>query len=143
MCCPTRTTRNGTTFDSLSSPQTAVFQLEQPVSAADGMVLEIDLHHEFGPQFNLGKFRLSYTTERNAKLTAPLPLDVADILETPDAERTPQMTAKVRELFIGQDGEYQRLLREVPQAPPADARVMGAQDLAWALINTPSFLFNR
>ena len=25
----------------------------------------------------------------------------------------------------------------------ANKRVIGAQDLAWALINTPSFLFNR
>jgi len=127
----------------VGKPQTAVFQLEQPISAADGVVLEIDLHHEFGPQFNLGKFRLSYTTERNAKLTAPLPLDVADILETPDAERTPAQVARIRDMYVNQDGDYQRLLREVPQAPPADARVMGAQDLAWALINTPSFLFNR
>ena len=46
-------------------------------------------------------------------------------------------------LFIAQDAEYQRLQREIPIPPPTDPRAVGAQDLTWALINTPAFLFNR
>ncbi len=127
----------------VGKPQTAIFQLETPISAADGVVLEFDLHQQFTTPLALGKFRLAYTTDRTPTLTAPVTLDVADILETPDAERTPQQGATIRNLFVAQDGEYQRLQAEIPAAPPADPRLMGAQDLTWALINTPAFLFNR
>ena len=27
--------------------------------------------------------------------------------------------------------------------PPSDPRVLGTQDLVWALLNSPAFLFNR
>ena len=44
---------------------------------------------------------------------------------------------------MAQDREYQRLAADAADVPPADPRVLGAQDLAWALINSPAFLFNR
>ena len=127
----------------VGKPHTAIFQLAKPISAADGVVLEFELHQQFGMAHNLGKFRISYTTDRTPTLTAPVSLEVADILETPDAQRTPQQVATIRNLFVAQDGEYLRLQAEIPAAPPADPRLMGAQDLTWALINTPAFLFNR
>ena len=46
-------------------------------------------------------------------------------------------------MYLAQDKEHARLAADAANAPPADARVLGAQDLAWALINTPAFLFNR
>jgi len=37
-----------------------------------------------------------------------------------------------------------RLTRAVANRPqPGNSRLLGAQDLAWALMNTPAFLFNR
>jgi hypothetical protein len=36
-----------------------------------------------------------------------------------------------------------RRARDLSAKQLANKRVIGAQDLAWALINTPSFLFNR
>ena len=43
------------------------------------------------------------------------------------------------------DADWKRLSQIVAEhpRPPADKRVLGAQDLAWALINTPAFLFNH
>ncbi len=46
-------------------------------------------------------------------------------------------------MYLAQDKEYQRLAAEAAKVPPADARVLGAQDLVWALINSPAFLFNH
>ena len=46
-------------------------------------------------------------------------------------------------MYVAQDAEYQRLAAEAAKVPPADARVLGAQDLVWALINSPAFLFNH
>jgi hypothetical protein len=46
---------------------------------------------------------------------------------------------------LGLPPEVTRLRRalSLSEKQLADKRVIGAQDLAWALINTPAFLFNR
>ncbi len=49
----------------------------------------------------------------------------------------------LRAMYLAQDKEYAQLAAEAAKVPPSDARVVGAQDLVWALINTPAFLFNR
>ena len=43
------------------------------------------------------------------------------------------------------DLQYQRFVKAVEQAKAeaANPRLVGVQDLAWALVNNPSFLFNR
>jgi hypothetical protein len=77
------------------------------------------------------------------RLASPVSDDLLAVLNTPDDKRTPQQVEKLRAAYIAQDGEYQRLQREIPLAPPTDPRAVGAQDLVWALFNTPAFLFNR
>jgi hypothetical protein len=121
----------------------ALFKFQQPVQAKDGVKLSFSLEQEFGQSHVLGKFRISVTTDKNPSLQSTVPADVVAILQTPAKDRTPKQTERIRELFIAQDAEYQRLLRELPTVPPADSRVLGAQDLTWALMNSPSFLFNR
>ncbi len=123
--------------------QTAVFTFPAPVNAKAGVTLAVSLEHRFGTGHNIGKFRLSFTTDKKPKLGSPVPADLLKILETEVAKRTPEQVAKLKQAYIATDAEYLRLQRDVPIAPPSDARVLGAQDLTWALINTPSFLFNR
>ena len=46
-------------------------------------------------------------------------------------------------MYLAQDKEYQRLAAEAAKVPPSRRPRLGAQDLVWALINSPAFLFNH
>jgi hypothetical protein len=124
-------------------PHAAVFQFEKPVDAKDGVTLTVMVDQRYGSGHTLGKFRISFTGDKGPKLVSPVPADAVAILDVPESQRTPQHLERLRSMFIAQDAEYQRLQKEVPPVPPTDPRAVGAQDLAWALINTPAFLFNR
>ena len=123
--------------------QAALFRLAEPVAAADGVVLTAVLDQLYGSGHAIGKFRLSVTSDPNPKLSSPVPAEVAALVEVPTAKRTADQEGRLRALYLAQDKEYARLAAEAADAPPADPRVLGAQDLAWALINSPAFLFNH
>jgi hypothetical protein len=106
-------------------------------------VLTAVLDQRFGTNHVVGKFRLSITTEKNPRLGNPIAPDVLAILEmSPDA-RNQADKDRLRAMYLAQDKEYARLAGDAANPPPADARVLGAQDLVWALINNPAFLFNH
>lgn len=125
--------------------QTALFRLAQPVGGPAGVAFTIELeqHYQQAAHHTLGRFRLSYTTDPNPRLTSPLTPEQVALLSTPESQRTPQQKERLRQMYLQQDQEYQRLAAEAAKVPPADPRVVGAQDLVWALINTPAFLFNH
>ena len=124
--------------------QTAVFVLKTPAGASDGTHLTFVFEQRYPDgKHNLGKFRLSVTTDKTPRLGSPVPAEVMKVLDIPAEMRTAEQRADLRRRYLAQDGEHQRLAREAAKVPPADARVLGAQDLAWALINTPAFLFNH
>ncbi|OWK43119.1 putative vegetatible incompatibility protein HET-E-1 [Fimbriiglobus ruber] len=132
------------------SPQTgrdqvAIFPVQGAGVGAgdDGTLFSFVLDQRFGTNHTIGKFRLSVTTDKNAKLKAPVTHELAEMLDTPTKGRKPEVAAKLRQMYLAQDAEYQRLQRDASVPAPADARVLGAQDLVWALINSPAFLFNR
>ncbi|WP_145239160.1 DUF1549 domain-containing protein [Urbifossiella limnaea] len=128
----------------VSKNQAALFKFQSPVPAvADGVTFTATLDQRFGTSHVVGKFRLSVTADANPKLTSPLSAAEVALLETPAAERTDAQKARLRAMYLAQDREYQRLAADAADVPPTDPRVLGAQDLAWALINTPAFLFNR
>ena len=118
----------------------AIFRLARPIAAEAGtrLVVEIDQQFETGKHM-LGKFRLS-ATDAEPPLARPShpaqwrPLLVARELGT--AER-----AKLLDYYLSTDGEY-RSLREAEMLL-ANPRLAAVQDLAWALINSPAFLFNH
>jgi len=66
-------------------------------------------------------------------------------LRLPTEKRTAEQQTQVLNYYKNTvDTEFQRLTQEVVAiGRPADRRLLGAQDLAWALINTPAFLFNH
>ena len=83
------------------------------------------------------------TTEPNPRLGSLLTPEQFAAIDTPADKRTPAQKEMLRGMYLAQDKEYARLAAEAANPPPADARILGAQDLVWALINTPAFLFNR
>ncbi|MFO0823871.1 MAG: hypothetical protein U0792_12295 [Gemmataceae bacterium] len=121
----------------------ALFKFDKPVDGPAGVAFTVVLDHRFGTAHVIGKFRLSVTTDPNPKLGNPLTPEQITLLDTPEEKRTPEQKARLRSMYLAQDKEYQRLAAEAATAPPADPRVLGAQDLVWALINNPAFLFNH
>jgi WD40 repeat protein len=118
----------------------AIFSLSRPIKAKAGTRLVIELDQQFaGGNHLLGKFRLSATDAeppllRPAHPAAWRPLIAARELSA--AERT-----KLLDYYLASDGEY-RSLKEAEKLL-ANPRLAAVQDLAWALINSPAFLFNH
>lgn len=111
--------------------------------ADSGVVLTFVFDQRYGKGHTLGRFRLSYTTDKAPRLTTPVTPEELKLLETPVSERSEKEKETMRARYLAKDPEYHRLKMDVSKEPPADARVLGAQDLTWALLNNPAFLFNR
>jgi hypothetical protein len=129
----------------MGQPHVAMFKFAAPADFQEGTTFTVTLDQRFqGKDHNLGKFRLSVTTSKNPQLKDPLPVNVLTAIAVPAAKRTPEQKALVTNYYRGQDAELSRLQRDVAENPkPAGPRLLGAQDLAWALINSPAFLFNH
>ena len=74
-----------------------------------------------------------------------LPADLAALLKIPVDQRNDEQKALLRAKYVETDREYSDLMSVVAAAKPQydNKRLTGLQDLAWALINNPAFLFNR
>jgi hypothetical protein len=82
-------------------PRHAVFTLEKPLDATEGMRLTFKLVQNHGgwnsddnQNNNLGRFRLSVTGAESA-VADPLPADVREIMKISAAERTPEQNDRV------------------------------------------------
>jgi hypothetical protein len=74
-----------------------------------------------------------------------LPANVGALLAIAADKRTAAQNDELKNYYLAQDAEYQRLRNTVNEylALAPQARLVGVQDLAWAMINSPAFLFNR
>jgi hypothetical protein len=124
----------------------AIFETKTDVGADGGTILALTLSQQFPDgKHLLGKFRISVTDAMRPVSESKLPEAVASALAVPADKRTPEQAAAVSTHFRSLDPELARLTAEVGKAGDAakNARQIGIQDLAWALINSPAFLFNR
>jgi len=123
----------------------AVFEAKEPIGFEKGTALTITLDQRFpGKEHNLGKFRLSVTTTKPPVALGGPPETIAKALGTEPDQRTPEQQAELTRFFRAQDAELARLQKAVAEhGKPGDPRLIGAQDLTWALINNPAFLFNH
>lgn len=179
-------TGNGwATSPKVGENRVATFELEQPLSFEEGIVLHVSMDQQYQDgQHTIGKFRIS-TTEAATPVNFGNPKTILEIVRKPEAERSEDEQAALLQFFNQRDEELQKkqkALVEARQPLPADpravelqaelndrkqplpadpqqarlqravalseqqlkeSRLTTAQDLAWALINSPAFLFNR
>jgi hypothetical protein len=129
----------------LGQPHVAMFRFATPLGFPEGTALTIIMDQRWpGKDHNLGKFRISVTTAKDPRLKDALPAPVRTALAIPADKRTPDQKAAVANYYRTIDAELARLAAEIANNPqPSDTRLIGAQDLAWALLNSPGFLFNH
>ncbi len=126
-------------------PHVAVFELGADVQHAESAALTLELAQEYGAQHTIGRFRLLATSAPRPVQLEGLPPSIGAILAIASAERNDAQRAELASYYRPLDQEL-RIHEQALQAVGRDAveaRLRGAQDLAWALLNSPAFLFNR
>lgn len=122
-------------------PRKAVFVLDQPLAATNGVRLTFKLVQNHGgwnsddnQNNNLGRFRFAITSAENA-VADPLPADVRAILEQPRSQRTAEQTDRVFNYwrtFVPEWQEENRRIEALWQSHP-----QGATQLALKERETP------
>jgi hypothetical protein len=76
---------------------------------------------------------------------ASLPEEIAAILAVPADQRSQEQNDALMARYRALDPELARLTAAVQRSTElmGNPRLIGVQDLAWALINNAAFLFNR
>lgn len=127
-------------------PHEAIFETKSDAGAQGGSSLVLTLSQQFPDgAHNLGRLRVSVTTSPRPLAGEKLPAPIAAILAVEKSKRTPEQAAALLAHVRQSDGELARLTNELKRAQEqaSSARLIGVQDLAWALLNNPAFLFNR
>ena len=125
---------------------TAVFEAGAEVKHEGGTLLTITLSQQFADgTHSLGKFRISVASGSKPSLEGSLPAELVAALAVPADQRNDEQKATIAKHYRAQDGELTALTQAVQREAEQlkNARTIGTQDLAWALINNPAFLFNR
>jgi len=123
----------------------AVFELKEPITLDAPATLVVTLDHQYDETHTIGKFRLAVSSSPTPAAAPSVPENVARILAVKPAQRDAQQQAELAQFHRSLDTLWLRM-RDAVQSAAAqqkNVRLTGAQDLAWALINSPAFLFNR
>ena len=125
---------------------TATFETGSNAGFEQGTILSFEMVQLFADKTHtLGKFRISLTSSpRPLQMKAKDP-NLAKLLAIPADKRNEQQKKELRDRYLATDRVYKELKKQVELSKHEldNKRLVGVQDLTWALINSPSFLFNR
>ena len=119
----------------LAEAHRAVFILSQPAIVGAGARLVVRLDHQFEfayPGFSMGRFRIALTGDRDPRLAAALPKDVAQILTIPAQRRTKEQSAKLLRHYLDSTSEVKSKRAE-------QARLRAETDAILASTRTPIY----
>ncbi len=128
-----------------NKPHAAIFEASAPVEIPAGSTAMVSLDQQFGESHVLGRVRISFTSSPAPLNVEALPPTISAILAVAVEARTPEQQGELAKHYQTIDKEYQQLSAAIAAdaTNPEGYRLVGAQDIAWALINSPAFLFNR
>lgn len=124
----------------------AMFEAAKDTGFSGGTILTFTMDQQFGANdHEIGKFRLSASTSKRPIHMEGVPANIARVLLMPSDKRTVAQRDELAKYYRSIDPDLARLQLAVAQHSNdrANARLLGAQDVVWALINSPAFLFNH
>jgi hypothetical protein len=119
----------------------AMFTLARPFNCPPGTRVIVEIDQQYDDNHLLGRFRLS-ATDAEGQLTRPEhPEEWRPLLAAAPAELSDADAQRLHEYYLSTDAEFRELQRA--ERMLSNPRLAAVQDLAWALINSPAFLFNH
>ena len=112
--------------------QTATYETKADLGVAGGTLLKITLDQKFGGMHTIGNFRIAVTNSPRPVKPSTLPDEIVKILKIPADKRSQDQQSRLLTQYLMGDKDFQMKIRQG-----------GVQDIAWALANSPAFLFNR
>ena len=130
----------------MNERHTVMFALSEPLHLEQptALTFTFDQQHLDGLHL-LGRFRLSLTDATRPLAAGALPEAILTIFGVERGDRSDVQRQQLIDHYRTLDAVYERLSNEVTvqEKLAENTRLTGVQDLAWALINSPAFLFNR
>src|SRR5207253_1037129 len=101
---------------SFGRPHAAVFEVAGKLGTDKGTALTVTLDQQFpGGQHNIGRFRLSVTTDKNPALTGGLPDAIAKVLAVPAEKRPAEQKAALATFYRATHAELAHLRQQAAQ----------------------------
>lgn len=126
-------------------PHEAIFLLSEALTGDAEWIVTIEMDQQFqSKEHSIGKFRLTMS-QQIGKFVQGLDAALVTAIKTPAESRTDEHWQTLKKAYEPLDNEWKAMRDSVAQVrfESQNRRAVGVQDLAWALMNSPAFLFNR